>query len=442
MSTAFAGSTARLCLLAWVVGTAACRGCAQSPGSPPDAVAPTLPAAASAEAVLVPGLPLSRPFAPALGPAGDVYVAGLVAARGVVGVARMTPSGEVVWVRDAISQVAWSLDAEVGLHASARGVAVTWRGMRERAPVRLVALFDKDGKSPVPVSPVGAGACATDDGVVSTFEGDGGLAIIGRRNFSDGAEVSLGTAKRALSPTLACGGGRVFVLEGGEADIGLSVLDSDGGGGAAPLFTANGSGEDDEREHGAFTHADGLGFVRLTGQGAIRSRDALPELSAWRRAEVPVIPEADDWLTVDGDAAFAYVVLSRQSTGRCDGGAPGADLRVVRARRSRAPKTATDADELAGSLPCGVDLGAAFTGSIGEAFVVMWSELALHDGAAPPIAGFAYRVMGTSEARRISQPADALTLAGCDAKRCYAVAMVRSDADAMAAGVAKIIAFP
>jgi hypothetical protein len=441
MNRAAARLIARASVFACLLAVGGCKGCPESSAPVVDAAAVAPPVASSLALGPKLTLPLSRPFSAALGPGGDVYVAGLVAARGVIGVARMTAAGDIVWVRDAIARVSWSLDATVHVLASARGLAVSWRGAQGRDTVQLVAMFDKDGAAVGAPARVGSGACATEDGVVSTLEGDGGVAPVVRRAFVDAAEVALGAATHDLSPMLACGDRRVYLLEEGDQDVGLSVLGADAGRGSAPLFVP-GSGEDEEREHGAFTHGDGLGFVRVTARGSVRVRDALPGLTPWRRADLPPLPEGDDWLAVDGDASFAYVVVSRDAAERCDAGVGSSDIRVVRVRRSSAPKGATDSDELAGALPCGVDLGSVFTGSIGKGFVVAWTELGSREGAAPPIASLAYRQMGAAETGRIEQAADAVSLAGCDANRCYAVALVRTEADAMAPGAAKIIAFP
>ena|GEM_PF-4010282 len=396
---------------------------------------------ASSSSAPVGTLPLSLPFAASRGPDGDVYVAGLVASRNVIGVARFDKKGTMSWSADALTDVAWTPDAEVRVLAAEAGLTVSWRGTRSNALVRLLVAIDKSGKIIGDPQPIGVGACATDDAVVWPESRDGGASDIMRRPFAWTPAVSIGSVTRDLDPLLACGSHRVFVLEEGDEDVGLSVMPADKDvKGPAPLIAASPNDGDDEREHDEFTVGDGLGVVRATTRGKLMLREATPNLSGWRSFSKP-LAEDDDVVAVDGDATWAYVVITRDAIDRCDAGGTATDIRLVRAKRG-AGKEAKDEDLLLANEPCGLDVGAFWTGSIGARFVVAWTELAPRVGGAPPIGGFAYRIVGEPDVKHVAQPADGMSFAGCDDVACYAVALARTDTDAMAPGVARVVSFP
>ena len=415
-----------------------CRCGETSPSAPIDA-SPSAPASAAVPSAPTGALPLSLPFAAARGPGGDVYVAGLVASRGVIAMGRLAPSGAVAWVADALTDVAWTPDAEVRVMASDTGLVVVWRGLRSKTLVRQAVAVDPQGKLRGDPQAVGPGSCATDDGLVWPEETEGGTTAIMRRPFAWGEKASLGTVTRDLDPVLACATHRVFVLEQGEEDLGLEVLSSDGNKASVPLISASAS--DDRDEHDEFTDGDDFGIVNATERGKLLFRETTPNLSRWRTLDKS-LEKDDDIVDVDGDHLSVYVVYTRDASDRCDGGAAGSDIRLVRGRRAAAKPDVKDDDQLVSSAACGTDVGPFWNGSIGDKFVVVWSELSPREGGAPPIAGIAYRVMGDGDAKRIAQPSDGMAFAGCDDKKCYAVALTRTDADAMAPGAPKLLSFP
>ncbi len=388
------------------------------------------------------GLPLSLPFASSRGPGGDIYVAGLVAARNVIGIARFDKLGKMVWSVDAFTDVAWTPDAEVRVLGAEAGVAVSWRGLRAKALVRQLVAIDQTGKIMGDPQAIGVGACATEDGIVWPESNDGGSSEIVRRPFSWSAPTSIGTVTRDLDPLLACGSHRVFVLEEGSEEIGLSVFPANKDAkGPVSLIAASPNDNDDEREHDEFTVGDELGVVRATARGKLLLREGTPSLGAWRAFPKP-LSDDDDIVAVDGDATWAYAVITRDAADRCDGNASATDVRLLRTKRAAAKSDLKDDDTLLAAETCGVDVGAFWTASLGSKFVIAWVELAPRTGASLPMAGFAYRVVGDPDVKHVVQPADGMSFAGCDDTKCYAVALTRTDADAMAPGTARVLSFP
>jgi hypothetical protein len=82
---------------------------------------------------------------------------------------------------------------------------------------------------------------------------------------------------------------------------------------------------------------------------------------------------------------------------------------------------------------------------LGKSLVVGWTERASRkDKTVAPIVGFAYQVLGEG-AKLVHVPiaADAIADAGCDAARCYAVALVREPGrDGMSPEAMRVVAYP
>lgn len=385
---------------------------------------------------------MSLPFAASRGPDGDIYVAGLVVSRNAIDVARFDKKGTMTWSIDALTDVAWTPDAEVRVLAGDAGLTVSWRGMRAKALVRQLVAIDKTGKIIGDPQAIGVGACATDDGVVWPESQDGGSSDIVRRPYAWTDKTTIGTVTRDLDPLLACASHRVYVLEEGDEEVGLSVFPKEKDmKGPLPLIAASPSDSDDEREHDEFTVGDELGVVRATARGKLLVREATPNLGGWRSFSKPLADD-DDIVAVDGDATWAYVVLTRDATTRCDGSATATDVWMLQTKRSSAKGELKDGEVLLASEPCGTDVGTFWTGTIGSRFVVAWTELSPRTGGAPPIAGFVYRFAGDKSGITVTQPADGMSFAGCDDAKCYVVALTRTDSDAMAPGTARVLSFP
>lgn len=433
--------TALLLALSFMGGVSGCSGCGKTTTADSvdaSGVAPSAVPSVTASPAGAP-LPLSLPFAAAVGPSGGIYVAGLVVARGVVGVSRYDQSGNVVWSVDALSDVAWAPDAEVHVLANANGVGVIWRGMRSKALVRQMVLLDEHGKPLGEPIAVGAGACVTDQGAVWPVAKDDGSSRVVRQALTGGGVTELGAVGKDKDPLLECGTERVYALEEGEEDVGLSVFSKDGNKPSAPLIVGT-SDDDEEREHEAFTVGDAFGVVRATARGRLLLREARPSIGPWRSFR-DSLEKDDDIVAVDGDDDYAYVVTTREASERCDASA-AFDVRLVRAKRAGAKPEASDDATLLSSEPCGTDVGPFFLGAIGSRFVVAWAELVPRENGKPPIASLAYRFVADADVKRVSQAADAIELAGCDDKRCYFAALGRVDGDAMAPGAAKIFTIP
>jgi hypothetical protein len=139
---------------------------------------------------------------------------------------------------------------------------------------------------------------------------------------------------------------------------------------------------------------------------------------------VATIPADDDLVAVDGDANALLAITTRDTPEACDTGT-GTTVRGLRVARGGAESTAVVAP-----AECGKDLGPFWIGTPSGMFVVAWLErVPKASPTSAPIAGLAYRTyVGATlgPIARIAQPADSLVDAGCDEKKCYAVALARA----------------
>ena len=79
-------------------------------------------------------------------------------------------------------------------------------------------------------------------------------------------------------------------------------------------------GEDEEREHEAFTVGDALGIVRISASGGIAMREVprAGPVAPWRTLKHK-LSQDDDVVAVDGDASATFVVFTRDADDTCPG---------------------------------------------------------------------------------------------------------------------------
>ncbi len=411
-----------------------------SPSTPVSA--PAHPAGAGAK--LDPAV-FSAPIAAARASHQDI-VAGLVASDAVVRAMGIV-DGKATWATDVLSGVSWAPDAE--LHAQATsdgGVALMWRGPRAGKAGRALVLIGPQGELRGDPTDVGAAFCATADGLAWIDPRTSGPTHVVARRLGDPASREVLSVPPDRDPALVCGDHAVVVLGDGDDDLTATAFVP----GASPrprvvAIRDADFGDDDEREHDAYTLGDDLGLVRVGASGAIAlrevPRDGAP--TPWRRLKQAISPD-DDVVAVDGDAEATLIVFTHDADDACPGiGSTAESVSVLRVDRK------TGAESLLALAPADCDRSPgpfwiAATAPGGS--TVAWVERATKQAAkAAPIAGVALRTItgGAAKARRIELVADAVVDAGCDDRTCSVAALIRpAGGDGMQPEAISVLPYP
>lgn len=376
---------------------------------------------------------------------GQDAVAALVAQRGVIAVTGMS-AGHSTWTTDALSGVAWGPDAELTLQSAPGGYALVWRGMRAGKSGRTLVILGLDGKPQGDPVDVGPAFCVTDAGVAWVEAHSGAPARVLARAWSEAAPHPVGVVPTDRDGSLACGARDVVVLGDGDDDLTMAPLTPGDAAMHAPVIVARDAdfGEDEEREHDAYTVGDDLGLVRIGASGAVAVREVPKGGTAtpWRRFK-HAIPSDDDVVAVDGDGDTTLVVYTQDADEACPG--VGSTAETVRALRiSR--KTGDEAVLELAPADCSRSPGPFWIASTPSGQAVGWIERQSKSSAtAPPITGAQVRLVGATgvQTRHIDQPADALVDSGCDTKGCSLAALVRPvDGDGMQPESLRTLAYP
>jgi hypothetical protein len=437
-----------------VAAVAGCTCGARQPPAPndtPDAVAG--PRASSRGSAAGAGMKLdpavfSAPIAAARA-AHQSIVAGLVAAEGVVRAMGMV-DGQPVWVADVLTGVAWAPDAD--LHAQAAGdggVALVWRGPRSGKIDRTLVAIGPRGEIRGEPTEIGAAFCATGDGLAWVDPRTRGPTRVLARGWNEAAGRNAVSVASDRDATLVCGDHAVFVLGDGDGDLTATVFLPGDGPPKPPAVALRDAdfGDDDEREHDAYTVGDDLGLVRVGSSGAVAlreiPRDGGPD--PWRRLK-QTLPPDDDVVAVDGNADATFVVFTHDADAACPGiGSTAEGVRALRIDRKTGAESlldlaAADCDRAPG--PFWIAAGAPGGLTVG------WVERATRLAArAPPITGVALRTIaadgGAMKARRIELQADAVVDAGCDDRGCSLAALLRpAGADGMQPEPIAVVDYP
>jgi hypothetical protein len=416
----------------------------ESASATPSATATTVAHPAGAGARLDPAV-FSAPIAAARASHQDI-VAGLVVADGVVRAMGIV-DGKPAWATDVLAGVSWAPDAE--LHAQATsdgGVAVVWRGPRAGKVGRALVLIGPRGELRGEPTEVGAAFCATADGLAWIDPRTSGPTRVLARRLGDAAAREVLSVSPDRDPALVCGDHAVVVLGDGDDDLTATAFVP--GAAAKPRVVAIRDadfGDDDEREHDAYTLGDDLGLVRVGSSGAVAlreiPRDSVP--TAWRRLK-QTIPPDDDVVAVDGDADATLIAFTHDADDACPGiGSTAESVWVLRVDRK------TGAESLLSLAPADCDrspgpfwIAAASPGGPTVAWVERTTKL---PAKAAPIAGVALRTIaaGGTKGRRIELVADAVVDAGCDDRACSLAALVRpADGDGMQPEAISVFSYP
>ena len=390
---------------------------------------------------------LSAPIASARGDQGDVVVAGLDVAAHAIRVQRISAKDEVLADRTVFDGAGWSSEAELKMMPAGAGVALVWRGLRAKKPVRQALVLGPDLAPIGDVVDIAPASCATRDALWYTD----GKRIHSRPWGAAPTRIELPGDKDGA--VVICGAHRAFGLV--DDDDGTSLLSwgaTDGGpaGGVSVtrLLKESDYGEDDQRERAEYTVGDDIGVVRLSVSGAVSLRELRSGAAAPLRRLKTTIPRDDDVVAVDASPRAVVIVFTEDVGDACpkgDGAGANASTRVKALRVDRATLEESTIELSPGM--CGREVGPFFTGAIGEAVSVAWVErIPVAGMSRAPIAGLAHRSVpaagAAGELARIDQPADALVDAGCDSARCYAVALARrAGMDAMVPGLARVLRY-
>ncbi len=399
-----------------------CNSCG-SKTTPTEGGASSASASATAASTATPP-ELSLPIGGDVAPDGSVYVAGFVAARKAIVLARYDAAGALVSVGDAFTAAEWASGTELRVFSGTRGAAVAFRGVVATKQGQHVRLMDPAAKPVGDAFDVDGIPCATKDGVV----GLGGGHVV--THPFDGAAPKIGPAAEA-DDALACGDARAYVLDEGDDGLVVRPIDKD-----VKTNVAHGDGDDEPREHPAFTVGDELSVFVVTTGGALKI--ASPFDAPVK--DVGKLHDDEDLVAVDGDAKRALVVYTKDDTTRC-----GADGLVSDVHLSEIPRDGSkpvSSDVVKGG--CDVDLGPFWIGAAAGKTVIAWGE---RDGkrskGAPPVTGLGYRVLGEAAPQKVALSGEDVTFAGCSATKCWAVSLERpTGTDGMVPGKARLIPFP
>jgi hypothetical protein len=374
----------------------------------------------------------------------DRVVAGLVAAAKKIRV-RATRDGRLLWTRDVFDGASWAPDVDLRLLPAGDGVAVVWRSPAANGSRALVRL-GPGGEPLGETVPVGATVCSTADGVAWVDPKRAGPVRVRAMKWGDQV-LDAATLPADRDAALVCGDHVVFVL--GDGDDDLVAASFVPGAAAGPFRVAIRDadfGEDEEREHEAYTAGDSLGLVRIGASGAISTRDVPRSGPAtpWRTLKHK-LSQDDDVVAVDGDASAVLVVFTRDADDACPGTVNSSAVSVHALRIDRAAGTETIFD--LSSPDCDASPGPFWIAHPPAGPSVAWVERSGKVAPnTPPVRRLAVRLLGPDGIRptAIDVAADAVVDGSCSDAGCFAAALVRPPAadDGMLPEAIQVLAYP
>lgn len=393
---------------------------------------------------------LSAPIAAARVENGEVVVAALDVPLKALRVQRIDSKDTIVKERTILDgTIVWSSDAELKMAPAANGVVITARALTAKRAGQLVVV-GPDLAPKGDVMDVAPSTCATHDALWST---DG--THVRARPWT--GKAFYGSLPKEKDVAFACGIHRAFALLDEDNGTSVSVLTAGGDAGAGEgglqiaspisLLVDTDFGEDEQRERSDYTIGDELGVVRLASSGSVVVRELSGNTVGPLHKLKTAIPRDDDVVTVDASPKSLLIVYTQDASDTCkEAGAPTASTKVMALRIDRKTWEETTLELSPGM--CGREVGPFFTGALGDDIDLAWVERVPVKGKSQaPIAALAHRRVPAAGAlagdlSRIDVAADALVDAGCDADRCYAVALTRRPgADVMVPGTARVLRY-
>ncbi|HEX3343750.1 MAG TPA: hypothetical protein VHS09_04215, partial [Polyangiaceae bacterium] len=287
---------------------------------------------------------------------------------------------------------------------------------------------------------------ATADGLAWIDPRTSGPTHVVARRLGDAAGKEVLSVSPDRDPALVCGDHAVVVLGDGDDDLTATAFVP--GGAPKPRVVAirdSDFGDDDEREHDAYTLGDDLGLVRVGASGAVAlrevPRDGAP--TPWRRLKQSIPPD-DDVVAVDGDADATLVVYTHDADDACPGiGSTAESVLALRIDR----KTGAESSLTLAPADCDRSPGPFWIAATAPGgATVAWVERGTKQAAkAAPIAGVALRTItpGGTKSRHVDLVADAVVDAGCDDTSCSIAALVRpAGEDGMQPEAVSVLPYP
>jgi hypothetical protein len=242
-----------------------------------------------------------------------------------------------------------------------------------------------------------------------------------------------------------CGDHDVVVLGDGDDDLTATSVSFGDPPGRAPVVLVRDAdfGDDEEREHDAYTVGDDLGIVRVGAAGALAMRE-VPRggsPSPWRKL-THAVPGDDDVVAVDGDATATLIVYTEDAGPACPGtGSAAASVHAIRVVRATGEETVLDL----APADCAHSPGPFWIAPAPAGPAVAWAERKSGAQGAAPISGATFRVVTAAGVQpgHLEQPADALVDAGCDKRGCAVAALLRlQGGDGMQPEAIGIVGYP
>ena len=423
--------------------------CGSKQASSPDsgAASPVVPSSAATQ----PALPLpsdlgvfSAPIAAARGDGVDI-VAGLVVSAGVLRVMGLS-GGHATWTADALRDVAWAPDADLRLQAAPGGVALVWRGPHAGKTARTMVVLGPHGEAREAPVEIGSAFCVTTAGVVWLDARSAGPARVLARGWSDSTARPLTSVSADRDPALVCADHDVIVLGDGDDDLTATTVTAGDAAAHASVVAVRDAdfGDDEEREHDAYSFGDDLGVVRVAASGAVAMRE-VPRgggPTPWRKLK-HTIPADDDVVAVDGDAESTVIVYTEDSDDTCPGvGATAESVHALKVVRKTGEETLFDL----APADCDRAPGPLWVAASTAGVAVGWVERRTKSSPqAPPITGAAFRVLLAAGPKpyHVDLAADAVVDTGCDTQACSIAALLRpAGGDAMQPGLLAVYAYP
>jgi hypothetical protein len=419
----------------------------QRPPEPAVSSSAASASSAAAPANQTDGVRFSAPIGAARVASG-VAVAGLVVPNKTITLVSLNPDGTQAWTSDVLRDVAWTNDAELTVYRAGDGAAVVWRGLREGKSGRYLVVTGPRGEPRAAPIDIGATPCATTDGLAWVEHRNNDPFRVRELAWTATEPKEVGTVPPERDPTLVCGDRGLFVFADGEDDLTLSTAASLDARAGAPVVAMDDRdfGEEEEREHDVYAHADDVGLLRVGGSGVMRLRETRKGvLLPWRKLTHKLATD-DDVVAVDADSTTLVIVYSHDESDRCADGASAESVHALRVDRA----SGEEARLKLAAAECGKELSGFWVATPSPSPVVAWLERGKRtDSTSAPIRALMHRAIagGATEATRVAQPADALVDGGCDTASnsgaCYAVALVREPGtDGMTPEPLRLLRFP
>jgi hypothetical protein len=355
-------------------------------------------------------------------------VAGLVAAEGVVRATGFNEDGAADWSADVLRGVVWGTDADLRLFPAGDGVALVWRGPRDGSTARTLAVVGPRGEARGEPIEIGPAYCATAEGLAWIDGRPGEAARVRAVRWGDATVRDVVAVPKDRDPGLVCGDRAVLVLGDGDDDLTTTSFVPGESSPPRPVVALRDAdfGDDEEREHQAYSVGDDLGIVRVGASGAVWLREVLHDgtLTPWRRLK-HAVGEDDDVVAVDGDADGTVVVFAREEEDACpDPGSSAVSVRALRFERKTGAESRLDL----AAASCDVAPGPFWVAFPPSGAAVTWIERGarLAQGAAP-IVGISWHSVAMADAAppHLEISADAVVDAGCDDQGCAVAALLR-----------------